>query len=30
MLRWMASLIGMIAVGLVVWRLLQKQESRKP
>ena len=30
MLRWMASLFGMIGVGLLVWRLLQKQESRKP
>jgi hypothetical protein len=30
MLHWMASLIGMIAVGLIVWRLLQKQDSQKP
>ena len=30
MLHWMVSLIGMIAVGLIVWRLLQKQESKKP
>jgi len=26
----MALLFGMIAVGVLVWRLLQKQESRKP
>ncbi len=30
MLKWMVSLIGMIAVGAIVWRLLQRQESRKP
>ncbi len=27
MLRWFVTLIGMIAVGLIVWRLLQKQDS---
>jgi hypothetical protein len=30
MLHWMVSMIGMIAVWLIVWRLLQKQESQKP
>ncbi len=27
MLRWMVSLLGMIAVGMLVWRLLKRQED---
>ena len=27
MLRWMVSLIGMAAVGWIVWRLLQRQDD---
>ena len=30
MLRWFVTLFGMIAVGLLVWRLLQKQDSGEP
>lgn len=27
MLRWMVSLLGMAAVGWIVWRLLQRQDD---
>lgn len=27
MLHWMLSFIGMVAVGVLVWRLLKKQED---
>ena len=30
MLQWFVTLIGMIAVGLIVWRLLKKQEDNGP
>lgn len=28
MLHWIFAIVGMAAVGIIVWRLLQKQEER--
>ena len=29
LLRYIVAIIGMIAVGMLVWRLLQRQEQRE-
>ena len=28
MLKWIVAIVGMAAVGIIVWRLLQRQEEQ--
>lgn len=30
MLKWILAIVGMAAVAMIVWRLLQMQEQRHP